>query len=208
MSLTTIMTALKANHLISLSPHEPYTYASGMKSPIYTDLRLTLSYPDLRQQIAQALAALIKNNYPQVTIIGGVATAGIPHATLVANELNLPMSYVRPKPKNHGKGRQVEGRIRPTDQIVLIDDLITTGGSVLEAVKATKAAGGHVIGVSSIFSYDLPEAQTNFAKAQQPFAPLISYPELIQNELAQGQITPAEYHLLKAWHDDPWAWGK
>ncbi|WEV40904.1 orotate phosphoribosyltransferase [Lactobacillus sp. ESL0684] len=208
MHQTQIIKRLIQEKIITISPAKPFTYASGMLSPIYTDLRLTISYPDLRAWIASDLADLIKTNYPDVSIIGGVATAGIPHAALVAAKLGLPMIYVRPKPKDHGKGRQIEGRFSPTDQIVLIDDLITTGGSVLDAVKATQKEGGQVIGVSSIFTYYLPDARENFAKANVSFNPLLSYPELLQEEKDQKQITAAEYDTLKTWHEDPWLWGK
>ncbi|WEV38173.1 orotate phosphoribosyltransferase [Lactobacillus sp. ESL0680] len=203
-----IIAKLIAEKIITVSPNKPFTYASGMLSPIYTDLRLTVSYPDLRDWIASDLAALIKAKFPDATIIGGVATAGIPHAALVAAKLGLPMIYVRPKPKDHGKGRQIEGRFTDQDKIVLIDDLITTGGSVLNAVKATQNEGGNVIGVSSIFTYYLPDAKQNFAAANVAFNPLLSYPELLAKEKELHYITEAEYNALKTWHEDPWQWGK
>ena len=143
-----IIAKLIAEKIITISPDKSFTYASGMHSPIYTDLRLTISYPDLRSWIIKDLAAFIKEKFPEVTVIGGVATAGIPHAALVANELNLPMIYVRPKPKDHGKGRQIEGRFSENDKIVLIDDMITTGGSVLQAVQATEKEGCRVGAIS------------------------------------------------------------
>lgn len=201
-----IISKLIAEKIITISPEKSFTYASGMHSPIYTDLRLTISYPDLRSWIIKDLSALIKEKFPDVTIIGGVATAGIPHAALVANELNLPMIYVRPKPKDHGKGRQIEGRFSENDKIVLIDDLITTGGSVLTAVQATEKEGGHVIGVSSIFTYHLPDADKNFETAGVPFAPLLSYPELLKAQKNSGAITPEQYETLNTWHQDPWSW--
>ncbi len=169
-----IISQLIQEKIITISPDKPFTYASGMLSPIYTDLRLTVSYPELRDMIAGDLANLIAKEFPEATIIGGVATAGIPHAAWVADKLHLPMIYVRPKPKDHGKGRQIEGRFSKDDKIVLIDDLITTGGSVLNAVKATEKDGGNVIGVSSIFTYYLPDAKENFAKANVKYAPLLS----------------------------------
>lgn len=201
-----IIAKLIAEKIITISPDKSFTYASGMHSPIYTDLRLTISYPDLRSWIIKDLAALIKEKFPEVTVIGGVATAGIPHAALVANELHLPMIYVRSKPKDHGKGRQIEGRFSENDKIVLIDDLITTGGSVLQAVQATEKEGGNVIGVSSIFTYHLPDADKNFEAAGVPFAPLLSYPELLKAQKNSGAITPEQYETLKTWHEDPWNW--
>ena len=203
-----IINKLIAEKIITFSPQEPYQYASGMLSPIYTDLRLTVSYPDLRDWIATDLAALIKSKYPTVTIIGGVATAGIPHAAWVAAKLNLPLIYVRPKPKDHGKGKQIEGRFNKEDNIVLIDDLITTGGSVINAVDATKKEGGNVIGVSSIFTYYLKDTKNNFAQAGVDFSPLLSYPELLQKEKELNYISSEEYEALKNWHEDPWKWGK
>lgn len=203
-----IINKLIAEKIITFSPQEPYQYASGMLSPIYTDLRLTVSYPDLRDWIATDLAALIKSRYPAVTVIGGVATAGIPHAAWVAAKLNLPLIYVRPKPKDHGKGKQIEGRFNKEDNIVLIDDLITTGGSVINAVDATKKEGGIVIGVSSIFTYYLKDTKNNFAQAGVDFSPLLSYPELLQKEKELNYISSEEYEALKNWHEDPWKWGK
>ena len=137
-----------------------------------------------------------------------IMPAGIPHAAWVADKLHLPMIYVRPKPKDHGKGRQIEGRFSKDDKIVLIDDLITTGGSVLNAVKATEKDGGNVIGVSSIFTYYLPDAKENFAKSGVKYAPLLSYPELLKKENESGHISSEQYDVLKTWHEDPWAWGK
>ena len=130
-----IISQLIQEKIITISPDKPFTYASGMLSPIYTDLRLTVSYPELRDMIASDLANLIAKEFPEATIVGGVATAGIPHAALVAEKLHLPMIYVRPKPKDHGKGRQIEGRFSENDKIVLIDDLITTVGDSFMHLK-------------------------------------------------------------------------
>ena len=203
-----IINKLVEEKIITISPDKPYTYASGMLSPIYTDLRLTVSYPDLRDWIATDLAALIKEKYPNVSVIGGVATAGIPHAGWVAEKLALPMIYVRPKPKDHGKGRQIEGRFTAIDQIVLIDDLITTGGSVLDAVKATSNEGGNVVGVASIFTYYLRDTKQNFVDAGVDFSPLLTYPELLRKEKEMNYLTADEYDALKSWHEDPWEWGQ
>lgn len=203
-----IINKLVQEKIITISLNKPYTYASGMLSPIYTDLRLTVSYPDLRDWIATDLAALIKEKYANVTVIGGVATAGIPHAAWIATKLGLPMIYVRPKPKDHGKGKQIEGRFNASDKIVLIDDLITTGGSVLDAVKATNNEGGHVIGVAAIFTYYLKDTKQNFANAGVDFNPLLTYPELLTKEKEMNYLSADEYETLKTWHEDPWAWGR
>ena len=191
--------------IVTISPDKDFVYASGMHSPIYTDLRQTISFPELRQAIAENLAALIKNEFPEVTVIGGVATAGIPHAAWVAQVLNLPMVYVRSKPKDHGQGRQIEGRLSMDDHIVLIDNLISTGGSVLSAVHAVKDTGAHVDGVSSIFTYLLPDADENFKKADTKFTPLLNYRELIEQEIAET-VSEEQYKELLAWHQDPWNW--
>ena len=191
--------------IVTISPDKDFVYASGMHSPIYTDLRQTISFPELRQAIAENLAALIKQEFPEVTVIGGVATAGIPHAAWVAQVMGLPMIYVRSKPKDHGKGRQIEGRVDANDHIVLIDDLISTGGSVLSAVQAVRKEGAQVDGVSSIFTYLLPDADENFKKADTKFAPLLNYRELIEQEIAKT-VTKDQYEELLAWHKDPWHW--
>ncbi|MDD6415907.1 MAG: orotate phosphoribosyltransferase [Lactobacillus sp.] len=200
-----IIRQLIAKKIVTISPDSEFVYASGMHSPIYTDLRQTISYPELRQAIAENLAALIKQEFPAVTVIGGVATAGIPHAAWVAQVMGLPMIYVRSKPKDHGKGRQIEGRVDANDHIVLIDDLISTGGSVLSAVQAVRKEGAQVDGVSSIFTYLLPDADENFKKADTKFAPLLNYRELIEQEIAKT-VTKDQYEELLAWHKDPWHW--
>ena len=200
-----IIRQLIAKKIVTISPDSEFVYASGMHSPIYTDLRQTISYPELRQAIAENLAALIKQEFPAVTVIGGVATAGIPHAAWVAQVMGLPMIYVRSKPKDHGKGRQIEGRVDANDHIVLIDDLISTGGSVLSAVQAVRKEGAQVDGVSSIFTYLLPDADVNFKKADTKFAPLLNYRELIEQEIAKT-VTKDQYEELLAWHKDPWHW--
>ncbi|KAA8447376.1 orotate phosphoribosyltransferase [Weissella paramesenteroides] len=185
---------------IKLQPNDPFTWASGIKSPIYTDNRKTISFPDARRIIIDGLAALIKEQYPNVEVIGGVATAGIPHAAWVAEKLDLPMIYVRSKPKDHGTGKQIEGVLAAGQKVVLIDDLISTGGSVLGAVKATQAAGGEVLGVTAIFSYELPAATMNFAQAATPFSSLTNFSSLIQVAQQTGEITADELTMIANWH--------
>ena len=193
---------------VSLSPKDPFTWASGLKSPIYTDNRLTFAHPEIRVKIAELLAQKIKTTYPDVSVIGGVATAGIPHATSVANVLGLPLNYVRSKPKDHGRGKQIEGRCEKGDKVVLIDDLISTGGSILKTVEAVQKEGIEVVGTASIFSYDLPLAKENFAKANMTTLALVTFPELIEEAKAVGYIDDAELELLKDWHHAPEEWGK
>ena len=185
---------------VKLQPNDPFTWASGIKSPIYTDNRKTISFPDARRIIIDGLVTLIKEQYPDVAVIGGVATAGIPHAAWVAEKLDLPMIYVRSKPKDHGTGKQIEGVLAAGQKVVLIDDLISTGGSVLGAVKATQAAGGEVLGVAAIFSYELPAATMNFAQAATPFSSLTNFSSLIQVAQQTGELTAEELTLIADWH--------
>ncbi|SUP52145.1 Orotate phosphoribosyltransferase [Weissella viridescens] len=193
---------------VKLQPNDPFTWASGLKSPIYTDNRKTISFPKVRQLIANGLADLVKEKYPDATVIGGVATAGIPHAAWVAEVLDLPMVYVRSKPKDHGAGKQIEGILSDQDQVVLIDDLISTGGSVLGAVDAVRREGSQVAGVLSIFSYELPAADKNFAAAKTDFAPLTTYSALLDVEKASGQMSDADLDVLQDWRVDPSAWSE
>lgn len=150
---------------VFLRPNEPFTWASGIKSPIYCDNRMTMSYPAVRKAIASGLAAQIKEHFPDVEVIAGTATAGIPHAAWVADILDLPMVYIRSKAKDHGKGNQIEGRITEGQKMVVIEDLISTGGSVLEACEAAAREGANVLGVAAIFTYELPQGLNNFEKA-------------------------------------------
>lgn len=203
---TTIATDLLTIGAVTLRPKEPFTWASGIHSPIYTDNRLTISYPAVRTRIADGLAQLIKTQYPDVQVIGGVATAGIPHAALVAERLNLPLVYVRSKPKDHGQGRQIEGRLDQQAKLVLIDDLLSTGGSVLKAAEAARREGANVIGVAAIFSYQLPALTANFEAAKTKFVTLTNYTTLIQTAQAHGQIDVDELALLHAWRKDPAHW--
>lgn len=191
---------------VTLSPKKPFTWASGMISPIYTDNRLTIAYPIVRTNIADGLAELIAREYPQADIIAGTATAGIPHAAWVADRLNLPMVYVRSKPKDHGQGRQIEGRILDGANTVVIDDLISTGGSVLNACAAAKKEGANVIGVAGIFSYELPAATKNFADAGIKLRTLTGYSSLIATARKLDDIDDAELKMLSKWRDNPNDW--
>lgn len=197
--------AIKA---VFLSPNEPFTWASGIKSPIYCDNRLTMSFPKVRRLIAKGLAEKIKKQFPEVEVIAGTATAGIPHAAWVAEILDLPMVYIRSKAKDHGKGNQIEGQITPGQKMVVIEDLISTGGSVLEACQAAKREGADVLGVAAIFTYELPKGATNFNTAQLPLVTLTNYTTLIQIALEEGYISEADLALLTAWKHDPENWLK
>lgn len=197
--------AIKA---VFLSPNEPFTWASGIKSPIYCDNRLTMSFPNVRRLIAKGLAEKIKKQFPEVEVIAGTATAGIPHAAWVAEILDLPMVYIRSKAKDHGKGNQIEGQITPGQKMVVIEDLISTGGSVLEACQAAKREGADVLGVAAIFTYELPKGATNFNTAQLPLVTLTNYTTLIQTALEEGYISEDDLALLTAWKHDPENWLK
>lgn len=197
--------AIKA---VFLSPNEPFTWASGIKSPIYCDNRLTMSFPKVRRLIAKGLAEKIKKQFPEVEVIAGTATAGIPHAAWVAEILDLPMVYIRSKAKDHGKGNQIEGQITPGQNMVVIEDLISTGGSVLEACQAAKREGADVLGVAAIFTYELPKGATNFNTAKLPLVTLTNYTTLIQTALEEGYISEADLALLTAWKHDPENWLK
>ena len=191
---------------VFLRPNEPFTWASGIKSPIYCDNRITMSYPHVRRAIAKGLAAVIKTTYPEAEVIAGTATAGIPHAAWVAELLDLPMVYIRSKAKEHGKGNQIEGRIQPNQKMVVIEDLLSTGGSVLEACEAAKREGADVLGVAAIFTYELPQVQENFDQAGLPYVTLTNYTALIESALETGAIQESDVALLQEWRKDPAAW--
>lgn len=191
---------------VSLSPDEPFTWASGLKSPIYCDNRITMSYPAVRRAIAKGLAEKIKAEFPNVEVIAGTATAGIPHASWVAELLDLPMVYIRSKPKDHGQGNQIEGRIKAGQKMVVIEDLISTGGSVLEAAQAAKREGADVLGVAAIFTYELAKGQKNFETANMPLVTLTNYSTLIESALKENYINQDQLELLKKWRQDPENW--
>ncbi|MGE7365497.1 orotate phosphoribosyltransferase [Desemzia incerta] len=193
---------------VSLNPKEPYTWASGIKSPIYCDNRITMSYPAVRKEIAKGLADIIRKFYPETEVIAGTATAGIPHAAWVAEELDLPMIYIRSKAKGHGKQNQIEGRLTEGQKVVCIEDLISTGGSVIDAASAVQQAGGVVVGCAAIFSYQLDAAMDNFQEADLPIYTLSNYSALIKAAVEKGIIKSEDKMLLNEWRDDPAEWGK
>lgn len=192
---------------VALRPQEPFTWTSGIKSPIYCDNRLTMAYPEVRNYIAEAFAKLITSQYPDAQVIAGTATAGIPHAAWVADKLNLPMAYIRDKAKGHGKQNQIEGLISPGQKVVVIEDLISTGGSSIKAAQAVQEAGGEALAVLAIFSYELDRAVNAFDEAKIPLQSLSNYGTLIDVALAQGKIAPTDVELLKSWRNDPAAFG-
>lgn len=195
---------------VKLRPDEPFTWSSGWHSPIYCDNRVTLSYPDIRTFIKNALADAIRTNFPTVDVIAGVATAGIAQGALVADVLNLSYCYVRPEPKKHGMGNQIEGRLNGegTQNVVVIEDLISTGGSSLKVVEVLRQAGANVLGMAAIFTYGFPIAAENFAAAHVPLVCLSDYSALIAEAQRMNYVQEGQLASLAAWREDPANWGR
>lgn len=190
---------------VSLSPQEPYTWASGLRSPIYCDNRLTISYPEIRTHITEAFVTYIKKSYPEVDAIVGTATAGIPQACWVSDKLNLPMAYVRASSKEHGKNNQVEGALKPGSKVVVIEDLISTGKSSILAANVLKEAGHEVLSVLAIFSYEMTKANQNFEHENLKYHSLSGFSIMLKEALSLKSITDEDYELLKNWSHDPQA---
>ncbi len=192
---------------IKLQPNNPFTWASGIKSPIYCDNRITLSYPAIRTYIRQNLSALIQDEFGSVGLIAGVATAGIPQGVLVAQELGLPFAYVRSKAKDHGTGSLIEGEVYQGQRVVVVEDLISTGRSSLQAVESLRAAGCDVAGLVAIFTYNLNAATQNFKEVKCRFSTLSNYNVLIDYASEHGFINKEDLELLRKWRDNPEGWG-
>lgn len=195
-------------HAVSLNPEHPYTWASGWHSPIYCDNRVTLSFPEIRTQIAEALVDLIKEKFPAANSITGVATGGIPQAALVADRMRKPMSYIRAKAKDHGMQNQIEGYIEKTAKVVVVEDLISTGGSSLSAVKALQAAGYEVLGLVATYSHGFAVAEEAFEEAGIPMYTLTDYDSVVLEAEHRGFIHSNQLETLKEWRKDPANWGK
>ncbi len=193
---------------IKLQPNNPFTWASGWKSPIYCDNRITLSHPTIRTYIRQQLTAIIQDKFGSVGCIAGVATAGIPQGVLIAQEMGLPFIYVRAKPKEHGTGNLIEGDVLTGKRVVVVEDLISTGKSSLQAVEALRAAGYDVAGLAAIFTYGFDIASENFSKANCPFITLSNYNALIKYAGNNQYIADKDVEILKQWREDPAGWGK
>jgi orotate phosphoribosyltransferase len=192
---------------VSLQPDNPFTWSSGLKSPIYCDNRLTLSYPEVRRKIAEGLKNLIVEQFPEAEVIAGTATAGIPHAAWVSELLNLPMSYVRSKAKGHGKGNQIEGKVSPGQKVVVVEDLISTGGSVIEAVQALRDVGCEVLGVVSIFTYEMEKGEKQLKSADITAYSLTDFSTLSQLAEEKGLISKESLDSLAEWRRSPAEWG-
>lgn len=192
---------------VFLQPNDPFTWSSGLKSPIYCDNRLTLSYPKVRKNIASGLAGLIKEKFPETEVVAGTATAGIPHAAWVSDLLDLPMAYVRSKAKAHGKGNQIEGKVEKGQKVVVVEDLISTGGSVITAVNSLREAGCEVLGVVAIFTYELPKGKELLGEAEITAYSLTDYTSLLDVAQKKGYIQEGDLASLNAWKESPKNWG-
>lgn len=191
---------------VKLSPEKPFTWASGWKSPIYCDNRKVLSFPYTRDYIKSEMCNVIFEKFPEVDMLAGVATAGIPWGAMAADQLKLPYIYVRPKPKEHGLGNQIEGSFEPGKSVLVIEDLISTGKSSLEVVTVLKNAGLNVVGMVSIFTYGFPVAAQAFAAANVPYLSLTNYSSLIELGVEKGTISSENQQLLMQWREDPANW--
>ena len=198
---------LQINAII-LQPNNPFKWAAGWNSPIYCDNRKTLSYPEIRNYIRQGLAAIIKNHYKGANVIAGVATAGIPHGALVAEELGLPFIYVRSKAKEHGKQNQIEGYFEQGQSVVLVEDLISSGKSSLDAANVLSNAGMNVKGMISIFTYGFDAAAENFKKADCEYVSLCDYNTLLPQAIEQQYIDQSDLTVLQQWRENPSIWKK
>ena len=204
-SLELLNSLLKINS-IKINLKTPFNWASGWKSPIYFDNRISLSYPKIRSEITERLTEVIKENYKNVDSIAGVATAGIPQGALVSSELELPFSYVRSKPKSHGMKNLIEGRLEENKNIILIEDLISTGGSSIKAVEAIRDAGSNVLAVLSIFNYGFNLSTENFNKIKCNTESVFYYSDLLEVALANNYISEKELVKLKSWRENPGEW--
>ena len=188
---------------VFLRPEEPFTWASGIKSPIYCDNRLTLTAPGVRSNIESGLARLIQDKYPDVEVLMGTATAGIAHAAITAHLLNLPMGYVRSGAKDHGRQNQIEGRLEPGQKVVVVEDLISTGGSVIEVVNVLREAGARVLGIVSIFTYGMKKGLERLKEARIENTSLTNFDTIVSVAAEEGYIAPEDVERLIAFRDNP-----
>ena len=188
---------------VFLRPEEPFTWASGIKSPIYCDNRLTLTAPDVRTDVEEALAFTIRERFPEVEVLMGTATAGIAHAAITAHLMGLPMGYVRSGAKDHGRGNQIEGRLEPGQKVVVVEDLISTGGSCIDTVNVLREAGAEVLGVISIMTYGMKKGIDRMAAADIEWVSLTNFDEVITAAAENGYIPAEDINRLKAFRDNP-----
>lgn len=193
---------------VRLSPEQPFTWASGWKSPIYCDNRKVLSFPFVRDFIKSEMCNVIFEQFPEADVLAGVATAGIPWGAMAADQLKLPYIYVRPKPKEHGLGNQIEGAFTPGQKVLVIEDLISTGKSSLQVVDVLRQAGAEITGMVSIFNYGFAVAEQAFSDAGVSYRSLTNYPTLISLAVEKGQVSADTEQLLLDWRNDPARWGR
>ena len=191
---------------VILRPNDPFTWASGWHSPIYCDNRLTLHYPQIRKKIAHQFTEFIKNEFSHIDVITGTATAGIPHASWIADALSKPMAYVRAKPKSYGMGNQIEGGVAKGESTVVIEDLISTGGSALSVIDALQFVGANVDAMISIFTYGFHVSIENFRHVNVPVFTLTDYPTLVEVAIENGFVTTDDLHVLSSWRTNPDTW--
>ncbi len=204
----TVAEKLLSISAVKVQPQDPFTWASGWKSPIYCDNRKTLSYPEIRSLIKQELAAIVRAKYANVDVVAGVATGAIAQGALVADILGKPFVYVRSSPKDHGLENLIEGDLKAGQKVVVIEDLISTGGSSLKAVGALRNAGAEVLGMVAIFTYGFPVAAEKFAEAGVELTTLSNYNAVLQHLLSTKKIGEQEMETLKKWREAPEVWGK
>ncbi len=202
------MEKLIAKDLLSIQavffrPEEPFTWASGIKSPVYTDNRLTLTAPEVRTHVEEGLAELIRKNYPDVEVLMGTSTAGIAHAAIVGHIMNLPMGYVRSGSKDHGRQNQIEGKLLPGQKVVVVEDLISTGGSCIEVVNVLREAGAQVLGIVSIFTYGMQKGLDRLAAADVKNVSLTNFDVIAQVAADEGYIRPEDVKRLIAFRNNP-----
>ena len=188
---------------IFLKPEDPFTWASGIKSPIYCDNRLTLTAPEVRTKVEDGLAELIKEHYPEAEVLMGTSTAGIAHAAITADILNIPMGYVRGSSKDHGRKNQIEGRISKGQKVVVIEDLISTGGSVIDVVNVLREAGCEVLGIASIFTYNMEKSRIKLEEAKVKNISLSNFDTMVEIAAEEGYIKPEDKERLIAFRNNP-----
>ncbi len=205
----TVTKKLLEINTIKIQPQSPFTWASGWKAPIYCDNRKILSYPSTRDYIYKQFAAMVREKYPDAEVIAGVATGAIAHGALVASELGLPFIYIRTKPKGHGLENLIEGDLQPGKKVVIIEDLVSTGQSSLNAARAvSEFGGGNILGMLAIFTYNFPIAKQAFAEAGIELTTLSCYQTLIDLARSNNEVSDADYESLLQWREDPAKWGK
>ena len=203
MSKTEIAKGLLSIEAVFLRPQEPFTWASGIKSPIYCDNRLTLTAPDVRTIVEEELAATVREYYPECEVLMGTSTAGIAHAAIVGHIMDLPMGYVRGSKKDHGRTNQIEGKLLPGQKVVVVEDLISTAGSACETVEVLREAGAHVLGIVSIFTYGMKKGLTRLAENKIENHSLCDLDALVKVAVDTGYIKPEEENKILRFRDDP-----